>query len=190
MADAPGASRVLPSQNRSAPVSSSALFDFSAAPDAANEWRAVNDVVMGGVSEGTFEPTEAGAAFTGTVSLERGGGFASVRAPEATYDLSGADGLQLRLRGDGKRYWCTAYTEPGGSVSYRAPVAPPADWTTVAVPFEDLVPYRRGTKRPDAPPLAPARVRTMGFLIADEQAGPFRLEVAWIRAASLPPDAA
>jgi monofunctional biosynthetic peptidoglycan transglycosylase len=28
-------------------------------------------------------------------------------------------------------------------------------------------------------------VRTMGFLIADEQDGPFRLEVAWIRPAAL-----
>ena len=171
-------------------MSSSALFDFSATPDAADDWRAVNDVVMGGVSEGTFEPSEVGAAFTGTVSLEHGGGFASVRAPESTYDLSGADGLQFRLRGDGRRYWCTAYTGTGGSVSYRAPIAPPEDWATVAVPFDDLVPYRRGTHRPDAPPFAPAQVRTLGFLIADEQAGPFRLEVAWIRAASFPPDAA
>jgi monofunctional biosynthetic peptidoglycan transglycosylase len=169
----------------------SALFDFAAtAPDPAAAWRPVNDDVMGGVSEGSFEPTEAGAAFSGTVSLERGGGFASVRAPEADYDLSGADGLRLRLRGDGKRYWCTLYTTAGGSVSYRAPIVPPADWATIAVPFDDLVPHRRGTKRPDAPPFAPARVRSLGFLIADEQAGPFRLEVAWIRAASSLPDAA
>lgn len=159
----------------------SSLFDFSAAPDAATEWRAVNDVVMGGVSESTFEPAEAGAAFTGTVSLERGGGFASVRAPESTYDLSGADGLQYRLRGDGRRYWCTVYTAPGGSVSYRAPVEPPERWTTIDVPFADLIPYRRGTRRPDAPSFAPGQVRTIGFLIADEQAGPFRLDVAWIR---------
>jgi monofunctional biosynthetic peptidoglycan transglycosylase len=169
----------------------SVLFDFAAPdPDPAAAWRSVNDVVMGGVSEGSFEPAEAGAAFTGTVSLERGGGFASVRAPEASYDLSGADGLRLRLRGDGKRYWCTLYTTAGRSVSYRAPIAPPEDWTTLAVPFGDLVPYRRGTKRPDAPPFDPAQVRTLGFLIADEQAGPFRLEVARIRAASSPPDAA
>jgi monofunctional biosynthetic peptidoglycan transglycosylase len=159
----------------------SSLFDFSAALDAAAEWRAVNDVVMGGVSESTFEPVEAGAAFSGTVSLERGGGFASVRAPESTYDLSGADGLRYRLRGDGRRYWCTVYTTPGGSVSYRAPIEPPERWTTLDVPFGDLVPYRRGTRQPDAPAFAPAQVRTIGFLIADEQAGPFRLEVAWIR---------
>jgi monofunctional biosynthetic peptidoglycan transglycosylase len=159
----------------------SPLFDFSTAPDAAAEWRSVDDVVMGGVSDSTFEPTGTGAAFTGTVSLARGGGFASVRAPEGPYDLGDAEGLRFRLRGDGKRYWCTVYTTPGGSVSYRAPIEPPEDWATVEVPFSELVPYRRGTRRPDAPPFDPTQVRTLGFLIADEQDGPFRLEVAWIR---------
>jgi len=169
-------------------MSSPSLFDFSSSPSSAERWRTVNDDVMGGVSESTFTPTEAGAAFTGTVSLERGGGFASVRAPESLRDLSGADGLRYRLRGDGRRYWCTLYTGPGGSVSYRAPLRPSEQWTTVDVPFSDLVPYRRGTKRPDAPPFDPAQVRTLGFLIADEQAGPFRLEVAWIRATALLPE--
>lgn len=159
------------------------LFDFSPPDsDPPEGWRNIDDPVMGGVSESTFEATESGAAFTGTVSLERGGGFASVRAPESDYDLGGHAGLRFRLRGDEKRYWCTVYTEAGGSVSYRARVAPPETWTTVDVPFDALTPYRRGQKRPDAPPFDPAQVRALGFLIADKQAGPFRLEVAWIRA--------
>jgi len=164
-------------------MSSSLLFDFSSSPSSAEAWRTVNDDVMGGVSDSTFVPTEAGAAFTGTVSLQHGGGFASVRAPESVRDLSDADGLRYRLRGDGRRYRCTLYTEPGGPMSYRTPIRPPEQWTTIDVPFADLVPYRRGTERPDAPPFDPAQVRTLGFLIADEQDGPFRLEVAWIRAA-------
>jgi len=136
---------------------------------------------MGGVSESQFVATDEGAAFTGTVSLAHGGGFASIRAPEADYDLGNAEGLQLRLRGDGKRYWFTSYMETGGSVSYRAPIEPAEHWTTVSVAFDDLTPYRRGTKVLDAPPFDPAQLRTFGFLIADEQDGPFRLEVAWIR---------
>ena len=158
------------------------LFDFTAAPDDAAEWRSIDDPVMGGVSESQFVATDEGAAFTGTVSLEQGGGFASVRAPESHYDLDAHDGLQLRLRGDGKRYWLTMYTETGGSVSYRTQLAPPADWSTVAVAFDRLAPYRRGRHVPNAPPFDSSQVRTLGFLIADKQAGPFQLEVAWIRA--------
>jgi len=36
----------------------------------------------------------------------------------------------------------------------------------------------------DVPPLNPAKVSSVGFLIADKQDGPFRLEIASIRAAS------
>lgn len=162
------------------------LFEF-ASPQAndPSAWRSVDDPVMGGVSESTFEATAAGAAFTGTVSLERGGGFCSVRAPESAYDLSGTRGLRLRLRGDGKRYWLTLYTASGGPLSYRAPLRPPEQWAEVDVPFSRLTPYRRGTTVPTAPPFSPSEVRTLGFLIADEQDGPFRLEVAWIQPAEL-----
>ncbi|MFB6285681.1 MAG: CIA30 family protein [Candidatus Bipolaricaulia bacterium] len=164
-------------------MSNPPLFDFSSAsPDDLSEWRSVDDPVMGGVSESEFVATDDGAAFTGTVSLKQGGGFASVRAPASERDLSGVAGLRVRLRGDGKRYWFTVYTQPGGPISYRTSLHPPSTWTTVAVRFDGLTPYRRGTTVPDAPPFAPAQVRTLGFLIADEQDGPFRLEVAWIQA--------
>lgn len=163
------------------------LFDFSSAPrDDPDAWRSVDDPVMGGVSESAFVAGEDHAVFTGTVSLEHGGGFASVRAPDRTYDLSDHAGLHLRLRGDGKHYWFTAYTEADRSISYRTALAPPKEWTTLEVPFDALTPYRRGSEVPDAPSFAPAQVRTIGFLIADEQDGPFRLEVAWIRAGRLP----
>lgn len=161
---------------------SSLLFDFAASPDTAAAWRSIDDPVMGGVSQSRFTATEGGAAFTGDVSLKQGGGFCSVRAPALTADLHDAHGLRLRLRGDGKRYWLTMYTEAGGSVSYRASLQPPADWTPLTVPFDELTPYRRGSHVPDAPAFVPGQLRTMGFLIADEQAGPFRLEVARIQA--------
>jgi monofunctional biosynthetic peptidoglycan transglycosylase len=153
------------------------LFDFSEA-GAADGWRVINDTVMGGVSESRFEAEDGHAVFAGTVSLDRGGGFASVRAPEGPYDCTGAAAFRLAVRGDGKTYKVTAYTEPGGRVSYRAPVEPGAPddgWATVTVPFATLTPYVRGRERPDAPAFAPARLRTVGLLIGDEQAGPFRL---------------
>lgn len=165
-----------------APMSANTVFDFSTSGrDDPTTWRSVDDPVMGGVSESKFTATQDGAAFTGTVSLEHGGGFASIRAPEGTYDLRDASGVTLRMRGDGNRYWITFYTDDGGAVSYRAPVHPSTEWTTLTVDFDDLTPFRRGTHVPDAPPFDPSAIRTLGVLIADEQAGPFRLEIAWIR---------
>ena len=52
------------------------LFDFVEA-DAPKEWQAVNDGVMGGVSEGKFRITDDKTMeFFGTLSLEKNGGFA------------------------------------------------------------------------------------------------------------------
>ena len=128
------------------------LFNFIDDPDAAHEWRVINDTVMGGVSESTFEPTNTGAAFHGTVSLAHGGGFASVRAPTGAYDLSKAAGLQVHLRGDGKRYMWTLYTHPGGRISYRISFDAPTEWTMLTLPFDACEPYRRGRRVPGAPP--------------------------------------
>lgn len=56
------------------------LFDFTD-PSAANAWHAIDDRVMGGISRSTMRHDPAGhAVFEGTVSLERNGGFASVRS--------------------------------------------------------------------------------------------------------------
>jgi monofunctional biosynthetic peptidoglycan transglycosylase len=155
----------------------SPLFDFGDAADSPSAWRTVNDTVMGGVSESAFVPTDDGAAFCGTVSLEHGGGFASVRAPEGRYDLTGATGVRLRVRGDGKRYNLTLYTRPGGRISYRVPFTAPEQWANVGLSFDALTPYRRGRRVPNAPPFDPSQVRTLGILIADQQAGPFRLDL-------------
>ncbi len=157
------------------------LFDFDD-PAAADGWTSVDDVVMGGVSDSHLEVRSGStAAFTGIVSLDRGGGFCSIRAPENEYDLSGYAALQLRVRDDGNRYKFTLYTRAAGQISYRFPFHAPDAWSTVTVPFDELIPFRRGRRVPDAPPFDPSDIRTMGFLIGDTQAGPFTLEIDWIK---------
>ena len=37
----------------------------------------------------------------------------------------------------------------------------------------------------NAPPLDPAGIVSVGFLISDKQEGPFKLEVAWIKASPI-----
>lgn len=44
------------------------------------------------------------------------------------------------------------------------------------------MPSLRGRVLTDVPALDPAKVVSVGFLISDKQAGPFKLEVAWIKA--------
>ena len=147
-------------------------------------WRPVDDVVMGGVSSSGFTASGAGIArFAGTVSLDRGGGFASVRTSPRDWDTTGAGAFLLRVRGDGKTYKFTLRTgDSFDGVQYQTRFTPAAgEWTEVRLPVAAFVPTFRGRTVPGAPALDPARVRALGFMISDQQAGPFELLVDNIR---------
>jgi NADH dehydrogenase [ubiquinone] 1 alpha subcomplex assembly factor 1 len=158
------------------------LFDF--ARPLACPWPSIDDVVMGGVSHSSMSIENGRAVFEGTVSLDRGGGFASVRSLPGVWDLHAYTGIQLTLRGDGHRYklrlksdshldrvnWETAFlTDATGPQTLR-------------FPFRSLAPVYRGKAVPSAPPFNPSRVATFGLLISDKQAGHFRLEIEVIAA--------
>ena len=143
-------------------------------------WRAVDDVVMGGVSSSAFDAAEPGVArFRGNVSLENSGGFASVRTAPRDWNTAGATAFVLRVRGDGKTYKFTLRTGDGfDGVQYQARFAPPAgEWTEVRLPIDGFVATFRGRKVPSAPALDAAKIRVLGFMISDEQPGPFELRI-------------
>ena len=65
----------------------------------------VNDGVMGGVSQSRLSLDEQGAlVFEGKVSLDYGGGFASVRSIVNQLDAEKYQGIFLKIRGDGNKY--------------------------------------------------------------------------------------
>jgi len=146
---------------------------------AARRWVVVNDGVMGGVSTGRIRTLDDGTSvFSGRLSLENKGGFASVRCGLGTRDLSGYAGIRLTVRGDGRRYQLRLRTdERMDGVAYRAEFDTVADeWTSVDVPFDDFLPSFRG-RILDGPPLRLDRVRQLGILLADKDPGPFWLEI-------------
>jgi len=160
------------------------LHEFPRAFDE-GRWAIINDTVMGGVSQSGFQRTADGTAlFAGDVSLANFGGFASVRSPHAEHELGDYDGLAVRVRGDGRRYklYLKHEVDDDGTM-YWADIKPPkGEWATLLVPFERLGPHRRGMPLLFRPAANARPVRAVGFLIADKQSGPFRLEVAWIKA--------
>jgi hypothetical protein len=155
------------------------LLDFDDPADAAL-WRPVDDVVMGGVSRSGFEQAQPGIArFSGDVSLENSGGFASVRTPPRDWDTAGAQAFLLRVRGDGKTYKFTIRTGDGfDGIQYQLRFAAPAgEWRDVRLPVSEFVATFRGRRVPFAPSLDPAQVRALGLMISDRQAGAFELLV-------------
>lgn len=161
-----------------------ALFDF-AHPAAASDWQAVNDGVMGGVSDGRFRITDRSTLeFFGTLSLANNGGFASVRSRERKLGLENGDVLVARVRGDGRAYSMNLYVpRPLTAFSYRAAVrTTKGEWVEARLPLDGFVATRFGRVVPDAGPVDPADVTALGFLLGDKTAGPFTLEVGWVKA--------
>lgn len=161
------------------------LFDFQTTTNVP-PWQIVNDDVMGGKSSGSFRFLPTGSAvFSGTVSLENNGGFASVRSSTALHDLTGCNCFGIRFRGDGRRYKFTARTDAAFDTPlYQCPFLTKfSEWEEQWLPFKFFVPTFRGRALIGEPPLNPAKVSSVGFLISDHQEGPFKLEVAWIKAA-------
>jgi NADH dehydrogenase [ubiquinone] 1 alpha subcomplex assembly factor 1 len=164
-------------------TSEQTIFDFQSKPPMAR-WQIVNDDVMGGVSTSSFHLTEGAAIFRGRVSFENNGGFASVRTLPPPLDLTGCDTFVIRVRGDGKRYKFTARMQPNlDSAIYQFAFTTRAgQWEEHRLPFQQFVPSYRGRTLQGQPPLDPAKIQSLGFLISDRQEGSFRLEIAWIRA--------
>jgi monofunctional biosynthetic peptidoglycan transglycosylase len=160
------------------------LLDFDDAAETAL-FAPIDDAVMGGVSSSRFVQAAAGiAAFEGQVSLENNGGFASVRTGSRDWSLPGARAFVLRVRGDGKQYRFNVRTPDGpDAFRYEAPFdAPAGEWTEVEIPVTGLAAKAFGRRVPLVGPPDPARIRTLGFMISDKQAGKFRLEIDWIGA--------
>jgi len=179
----------LPTTMKADTATNKTLFDFEAATNSA-AWEVVNDDVMGGVSTSQFQVLTNGCAvFSGTVRLENNGGFASVRSQPVRADLTGCDSFLLRVRGDGRRYKFSVRTEAGlDTPLYQlAFTTKRGEWEEHRLPFKDFVPTFRGRILTDVPLLDPAKITSVGFLIADKQAGAFRLEISVIRAWSALP---
>ena len=161
------------------------MYEFSKSSDAA-QWRTINDTVMGGVSNSSFQTRGNGiGVFSGYVSLENFGGFASVRSRPQFRDLSEWTGLVLRVRGDGKSYKLGLKNDMSwNSVMYQAAFKTVAgQWTEVRLPFGSCcTPQFRGRDVPDAPALDPSRILQITLMISEKQEGPFKLEIDWIGA--------
>ncbi|MEZ7956645.1 MAG: CIA30 family protein [Rubritalea sp.] len=148
-------------------------------------WRVVDDSVMGGLSQGKIQISKDGILnFNGKLSLKNNGGFSSLRSGNLDLDLSGAEGLVARVKGDGRTYKMRFSTDArfrSREVSFSADFKTQKDeWVEVKVPFDDFSASFRGMslKRET---FDPGKIRRIGLLLGDKKAGPFELQVDWIR---------
>lgn len=156
------------------------LFEFT---DLA-AWERVNDDVMGGISKSAFETNQNNTAkFSGVLSPENNGGFASYRTLVKESLPEGFAGVTLRFLGDGNQYNIRFRTHQNfDGFSYSATFkSEPGQWTETNIPFEDFVPTFRGRLLENKPQLESKDIKQIGILISDKQFGEFWIDLDWIK---------
>ncbi len=167
------------------------IFDFRQPTEQMRQlWGALDDVVMGGVSQSGAQLQSEGLAFNGYVSTANSGGFASVRTRnfEPPLDLSTYSGIELRVKGDGQRYKFFLRDGAGWDTVAYAYSFDTANggWVTIRIPFADMKAVQRA-RIVQRGPLNAGRIYSLQIMLSkfeyDRQlnphftAGPFQLLV-------------
>lgn len=158
------------------PFMQAVIYDFS--PESAQrDWQIVDDVVMGGRSNGNFEITEEGHGhFYGEVSLENNGGFSSLRHRMEPLSVMGYSKVRIRLKGDGKRYQFRIKAKARDYYSYIQYFETNGEWQELELDLDQFEASFRGRKL-DMPKFDQAQIEECTFLIANYKAESFDL---WI----------
>ena len=106
-----------------------------------NDWRVMNDGVMGGLSAGEAKMGDNSLRFVGQISLANNGGFASVRSPWGRTDLSAFSALNIRYRLKGQVVALSLETNRMWWRPYYLLDLPSTEgeWTTVSLPLTDAM---------------------------------------------------
>ena len=105
-----------------------------------------------------------------------------MRSERKNLGLKLSDVILARVRGDGRQYYFNLRVPTDRvAFAYRAPIQTEADrWVEIRVPLKDFYATSFGRRVPDAS-LEPSAVNSVGFLLADKKAGPFKLEIESIK---------
>lgn len=162
--DFEGIQNVLAAAKKYGDLESKQLYNCK--PGFAERWQdfaSLDDVVMGGTSDSKFtlvpgageegssdSATRIAGVFEGVVTTERGfasGGFTSMRTRnlDPPLDLTGYEGIKLRVLGDGNTYKIILRDSDqwdGPSWSTMVPTKA-GEWADLKVPFSSLIPVAR-----------------------------------------------
>ncbi|MDC7998133.1 CIA30 family protein [Gilvibacter sediminis] len=148
------------------------------------EWFALNDGVMGGMSSGNLNYTPTSFIFEGQVSLENNGGFASARGPFEAMDLSRFSTVIIKYRSTGMDF---ALTLNNSRLWYRPNYKaslPETDgqWKTISLDLNDFKEYRVGKATGNAiSPQVLKKIIRLGLISDEKRAGIYSIEVDFIK---------
>lgn len=136
------------------------------------QWRIVNDGVMGGLSSSkVFVNDDNKIIFRGNVSLENNGGFASLRSPVKDYNFENFSGIEIKIKGDGKRYSVSMKetTYFNGYFYTSSFETKKNEWIVVQIPVDEFKLYYFGKETNSNKKLPLNNIKEISLLIGDTQ---------------------
>ena len=143
--------------------------------DGFQDWKSLNDTIMGGKSVAICENTNAGLIFKGNI-VEKGGGFVSCRS--STYqpplNLSEFDTFEINISGEGRKFKFAVACQddlfgltefiPGGLKWIKSFPTNKFGSTTVKISFNDLTPSIRANKVKFPFKFKPSKIKRLQLL--------------------------
>jgi NADH dehydrogenase [ubiquinone] 1 alpha subcomplex assembly factor 1 len=155
-------------------MKSQLIFDFNHNANI-TDWKIVDDVVMGGRSNGQFKiDSDGNGIFSGDVSVENNGGFSSVRYQFEKINTTKESKVIIRLKGDGKEYQFRIKNNRNTYYSYITNFKTSGDWENIIINLKDLYPSFRGQTM-NIPNFAGNSLEEIVFLIGNKKNETFTL---------------
>ena len=157
-------------------------IDFGIGKNGQN-WRTVNDGVMGGLSRGVLKYEKDFVHYEGKISLDNNGGFSSFRSPYQNFDLSEYKSLKLRYRLKGMDFAFTMALDQRFYMPNFKQDVPNTDfkWNTIELPIDNFKKHRMGYKIGGSPSTKELdRVIRIGFISNEKREAPFEFEIDYI----------
>ena len=159
------------------------LLDFG--PTGNNqEWFALNDNVMGGISSGKLRYTPSSFVFEGQVSLENNGGFASARGPFEAMDLSKFSTVIIKYRSSGMDF---ALSLNNSRLWYRPNYKSKlpntnGQWKIINLDINSFKEYRVGKETGNSiDKKVLQKIIRLGIISDEKRAGIYSIEVDFIK---------
>ncbi|MEL0645089.1 CIA30 family protein [Olleya sp. Ti.3.14] len=153
---------------------------------AGDDWRIVNDGVMGGLSTSKTTILEDSIVFTGEVSLENNGGFASIRTLITAGALNDCKTMTMLFKSNStdRTFGLSLKNSQQYYIPYYKYTFTPktTDWDTITINLSDFKHYRISEVIGNTMPIkALDDVYNIALIISDKKAGNFNIEIDYIK---------
>ncbi len=129
---------------------------------------------MGGISTASLDRVENAFRFTGEISTENSGGFATGYLEFEWPDLSHFQGMEILIKGDGQRYGLNIRSDIGQSGVHRSFFQTnPEGWEWHRLVFSDFKAYHKGSLLKNDPGIALNKIEAIGLIQVEKKEGPF-----------------